>query len=36
MDRGTWQAVVHGVEKNQIQLRAYTHITHTESEVKVA
>ena len=36
MDRGAWGAAVHGVEKNQIQLSTYTHITHTESEVKVA
>ena len=40
MDKGAWQATVHGVAKSQIQLsnlaRAHTHThTHTFSKLKL-
>ena len=31
MDGGAWQATIHGVAKNQTQLRGMTH-THTEGK----
>ena len=38
MDRGAWQAIVHGVAKSQTRLSDYTHThththTHTREEV---
>ena len=32
MDRGAWQAIVHGVAKSRTQLSAHTH-THTHTHV---
>ena len=32
MDRGAWQATVHGVAKSQTQLRLNTQQTHTQIE----
>ena len=35
VDRGDWQATVHGVAKSQVQLSAYTHAhvhTHNHTE----
>ena len=35
MDRGAWQAIVHGVIKNQTRLNdSHTHTNHMQTEVR--